>query len=85
MGKETKKPPVIMSRHCIKCGIEIKPIEPKKHFKPECSMWDGGIVDKVSAGYGSELDGNMYIIAICDNCIKENKDKIEFVGNYMGL
>ncbi|HUX56225.1 MAG TPA: hypothetical protein VMV77_04580 [Bacteroidales bacterium] len=53
------------------------------HRKPESAMWDGGIVDKIAAGYGSDLDGNMYLIAICDKCVIGNKDKIEFVGTYM--
>jgi len=73
----------IKSRICIKCGKEIKSINPTTKSKPENSMWLDGIVGKVSAGYGSELDGDMYIIAICDDCIRENKDRVEYVGNYM--
>lgn len=71
------------SRFCIKCDFEIKPIEPDHHKRPESSMWNGGIVDRISAGYGSKLDGNMYIIAICDSCVKDNKQKLQFMGNYM--
>ena len=74
---------VVSSRFCIKCDFEIKPIEPNHHDKPENSMWNGGIVDRIAAGYGSVLDGNMYIIAICDGCVKDNKQKLQFVGNYM--
>jgi len=73
----------IKKRFCIKCKKEIKPIELKYHRKPESAMWSDGIVDKIAAGYGSKFDGNMYIIAICDTCIEENKDIIEFVGTYM--
>ena len=48
-------------------------------------MWDGGIVEKINAGYGSVLDGNMYVIAICDECIKEKakEGSATLVGNYM--
>ena len=73
----------IKRRFCIKCNIELKPIDPKFHEKPESAMWNGGIVDKIYTGYGSDLDGNIYIIAICDKCVIENKDKIEFIGTYM--
>jgi len=71
----------IKSKICIKCGSKIFLIEEEFH-RPEKSMWSGGIVDKIAAGYGSILDGNMYIIAICDTCIKKNKDILEFVGSY---
>jgi hypothetical protein len=82
----TKKPLVIdgvSSRFCVKCNFEIKPIEPTHHSKPESAMWDGGIVDKIAANYGSILDGDMFIIAICDKCVQESK--LDYVGNYMGL
>jgi hypothetical protein len=66
--------------HCIKCDFEIKPIEPDLMTSPEQGMWSGGVVGKLYANYGSKLDGDIYIIAICDNCIKEYG---EYVGNYM--
>ena len=71
------------SRICIKCGKEIKNFDPTTKFKPENGIWFDGIVSKISAGYGSNLDGDMYIIAICDDCIRDNKDRVEYVGNYM--
>lgn len=73
----------VSSRFCVKCNFEIKPIEPKYHSKPESGMWAGGIVDKISANYGSVLDGDMFIVAICDKCVKEAN--LEYVGNYIGL
>jgi hypothetical protein len=61
---------------CICCGIEIKPILVDYFDKPEEGMWERGVVTKLQMPFGSELDGNVYIIAICDTCIvnklKEN-------------
>ncbi len=51
------------------------------NYKPWEGMWDSGIVERIAAGYGSTLDGNMYVLAICDNCVKEKK--LMYVGNYM--
>jgi len=73
----------IKKRFCLLCNKEIIPLHIEHHDKPESSMWKGGVVDKIAAGYGSDLDGRMYIIAICDNCIKDNPDKIKYIGNYM--
>jgi hypothetical protein len=48
-------------------------------------MWNDGLVHKVSAGYGSSHDGDEFIIAICDDCIKKKKltGNIAYVNNYM--
>ena len=35
-------------------------------------MIDGGIIQIIEAGYGSNHDGDRIIIAICDECIKQN-------------
>ena len=35
-------------------------------------MIDNGIIHIIDAGYGSKHDGDQFIIAICDDCIKEN-------------
>ncbi len=50
---------------CICCGKEILPLYENKY-----NMWNGGIVEKISAGYGSDYDGEQFIIAICDECVK---------------
>ena len=44
-----------------------------------------GIIHIIDAGYGSKHDGDQLIIAICDDCIKENlKDAtILYYDNYM--
>jgi len=35
-------------------------------------MIDNGIIHIIDAGYGSTHDGDRFVIAICDDCIKEN-------------
>jgi hypothetical protein len=76
---------------CICCGKKIKPLEFQHNLplqgreeippkSPDVVMWDGGIVETIHAGYGSNLDGNKYIIAICDNCAK---NKLELTGTYL--
>jgi len=75
----------VVSRRCICCGFEIKPIHGGGDDKPWQGMWLDGIVDKIAANYGSELDGDMYVVALCDSCVRAKlKDgTIEYVGNYM--
>jgi hypothetical protein len=48
-------------------------------------MTDDGDVSIISMGYGSNFDGDMYIIGICDDCIKSLRDSglILFCGDYM--
>lgn len=84
MNKKAK--PII--KNCILCKGEVEMIYPEKFTKghrEESCMWSGGLVDKISANYGSAFDSNMYLIALCDKCIKycEASGSIEYVGNYM--
>lgn len=78
-----------MDFKCVVCETDIKEIseiEPSlKSCKPEQGMYSNGVVDKIAAGYGSLLDGNMHIIAICDKCLNEKtlKGITPFVGDYM--
>lgn len=74
-----------VSRRCICCGFEIKPIHGGGDDKPWQGMWLDGTVDKIAANYGSELDGDMYVVALCDSCVRAKlKDgTIEYAGNYM--
>lgn len=48
-------------------------------------MIDNGIIQVIDAGYGSNHDGDQFIIAICDDCIKENKEDgtLLYYDNYM--
>jgi hypothetical protein len=49
-------------------------------------MIDNGIIHIIDAGYGSTHDGDQFVIAICDDCIKENIQDatLLYYGNYMG-
>lgn len=49
-------------------------------------MIDNGIIHIIDAGYGSVHDGDQFIIAICDDCIKVNLEDatLLYYGNYMG-
>jgi hypothetical protein len=48
-------------------------------------MVSDGIIQIIDAGYGSKSDGDQFIIAICDDCIKENLEDgtLLYFGNYM--
>ena len=48
-------------------------------------MIDNGIIHIIDAGYGSTHDGDQFVIAICDDCIKENlaDATLPYYGNYM--
>ncbi len=48
-------------------------------------MIDNGIIHIIHAGYGSIHDGDQIVIAICDDCIKENLEDatLLYYGNYM--
>lgn len=77
----------INPKNCVCCSEEIKPLYEEYHSKdsPSQSMWLDGVVGEISAGFGSSLDGEKYIIAICDNCIREKliTGIIENNGRYM--
>lgn len=70
---------------CICCGKEIKKLDGLENDKPWEGMWDDGIVERISAGYGSLLDGDMYVLAICDKCVDQKAEEgtLMWVGNYM--
>lgn len=44
-----------------------------------------GMIAHFMAPYGSCLDGDIYQIAICDDCVrrKEKENKIVLAGNYI--
>lgn len=67
-------------RNCFCCGKKIIKLSHNigKCIHPEHDMWDGGIVDILGAGYGSKFDSNVYIIAICDECIEKNVERLDF-------
>jgi hypothetical protein len=49
------------------------------------SMVNDGIINIIEAGYGSKHDGDRIILAICDDCIKENIEDgtLLYFDNYM--
>jgi hypothetical protein len=70
--------------NCLCCGKSVKLLDSNlddyvEHAKklnkdpdPASWMWDGGAVQKVSAGYGSTNDGDQFYVAVCDACIDLN-------------
>jgi hypothetical protein len=49
------------------------------------AMVDDGIIHIIEAGYGSKHDGDRIILAICDDCIRENLEDatLLYFDNYM--
>jgi len=41
----------------------------------ENDMIDGGIIHIIDAPYGSDYDGDSFLLAICDDCIREKLNK----------
>jgi hypothetical protein len=50
-------------------------------------MIDNGIIQIISAGYRSSYDGDEIILAICDECIKDNLEDgtLLYYDNYLGV
>jgi hypothetical protein len=76
----------------LKEKVEEEDILWKKSKRPDGSlsnvnneMIDNGIIHIIDAGYGSVHDGDQFVIAICDDCIKENLEDatLLYYGNYM--
>ena len=71
---------------CIICGTELMPLYLGAQYDPEDfseQMIDGETVDKLYMPYGSELDGNVYVFALCDACIEaKHKEGIITLKNY---
>ena len=64
---------------CIFCKINIKEIE--KSRKPDGGMYFDAVVDSISANYGSKFDGDIFLIAMCDECIEN--ENVKKIGNYL--
>jgi hypothetical protein len=52
----------------------------------DSEMISGGIIQIISAGYGSKHDGDQVVVAICDGCVTEKLGDatILYFDNYMG-
>jgi len=70
--------------YCIGCGKELK------NLMPEDSNYDmisGGSIGHISAPFGSRYDGDIFQVAVCDDCVDrfEKEKKIRIVGNHLFL
>ena len=87
VSTEQEKPSIIggVSKRCICCSTEIPPIDYSGGDTPWTGMWNGGIVDRIAANYGSIFDENIYVIAVCDSCIKQKEAEgiVHYTSNYM--
>ena len=74
---------------CVCCDKTVEALYPEHNSirNPQSGSYKDGIVDKIAAGYGSKFDTEMFIIAICDDCMEKLKtaNKVKYAGNYMGL
>jgi len=52
---------------CIVCGKNVKELHHSDN--PQESCWSGGIVEQITAGYGSTYDCLSFLICVCDNCL----------------
>jgi len=56
--------------NCVVCGKQIYHENASNDDKLENCNWSSGSVTKLETCYGSNFDGDEYIIGICDECIK---------------
>lgn len=73
------KPPVT----CVRCGKVLQALEPAT--ERDYGMVNDGVVGKLYSPYGSENDGTVYQIGICDECIKIclQEKKLKEIGDYI--
>jgi len=81
MAKEKYVPPIC----CLHCGVEIKPLDNEEKFHDPYEMVRESVVGFVYAGFGSENDGYVFQIGICDKCIEEllERNRIKLIGDYI--
>lgn len=73
---------------CVCCGREVNSIHNDVISEPpEHNMWSKGSVGIIETGYGSEHDGDVFIVCLCDECIKHSvkNNIILYKTNYMGF
>ena len=58
---------------CLICGKNIQEVHHFNDEDPARNCWDGGVVEWVTAGYGSVHDCSRFLICICDACITAKK------------
>jgi len=64
---------------CVVCDKTISVLFEDADY--DKANFSDGVVGKISAGFGSSHDGDVYVIGICDKCI--DKKKIQPVSNYL--
>lgn len=87
-GRDAKETVVKNSLPCIVCKAEVDVIHHPEGVTITCVNhvnFGGGIASRFEAGYGSTLDGNMYMIAVCDACVRkaDADGRLTFVDNYI--
>lgn len=76
--KEQTNAELVYKRTCCVCKTKvIEPIGPEtlNPLKQEQGMWNDGVVEKITFGYGSSNDMSSYYIAMCDNCLNDLEEK----------
>jgi hypothetical protein len=73
---------------CICCGKELRQSlnEEKISVRSiDVNPFNDGMAGRISCGYGSNKDCNVYMIAVCDECIDKKIDekRLVFSYNYM--
>lgn len=88
-GRDLTETRVFKSVPCILCGDKLKPTwHAEEGITPQTAESiniSGGTATSISCGYGSRLDGNMYIIAVCDRCLKKAHEakRVTHIGNFI--
>jgi len=70
---------------CLHCGIKIEPMDKDEKLHDPYEMVLSSVVGFVYAGFGSENDGYIFQIGICDKCIEKllEINRIKLIGDYI--
>ena len=89
-GRDLTETRVFTFVPCISCGKKLKRSDwdDGPDITPQTAEGvniSGGTAARIDCGYGSRLDGNMYIVAVCDDCLKKAKvaKRITYLGNFI--
>lgn len=81
---------VVKSLPCICCGKQLQPSlmdedEGITVNNVARQPFSSGMAGNIDAGYGSRHDTDVFMIAVCDDCIetKRNEGRLTFVYSYM--